>query len=108
MAIEDYYIDCTRKRPTYPTNDYGEPVKTYVDTQIQGYCNGKPSNTQIFMGGKWVIQSQTMFLTNDSEIQHDDLVVIGTDNFRVIGRPANGGNKGHHYEVLVERIDSID
>jgi hypothetical protein len=108
MAIEDFYVECTRKRPTHTINDYGETVKTYTDTTINGYYNGQPSNTQVFMGGKWVIQSQLTFLTDDSDIQHDDIVVIESDNFRVIGRRADGGNKGHHYEVLVERVDSID
>lgn len=108
MAIEDFYVACVRKRASYSQNDYGEPVKSYANTNINGYYNGQPSNNQVFMGGKWVVQTQLTFMTDDSDIQHDDIVVIGSDNFRVIGRRVDGGNKGHHYEVLIERVDSID
>lgn len=101
-------MSCVRKRPTYSENDYGKPTKSYSNTNILGYYNGKPSSTQVFIGGKWVTQSQLTFLTNDSEIQHGDIVVINSNNFRVIGPPADGGNKGHHYEVLIERVDKID
>lgn len=108
MAIEDFYIDCVRKRPTHTTNDYGEPTKSYTNTNIKGYYNGQPSSSQEFIGGKWIVRTQLTFLTDDSDIQHDDIVVIDSDNFRVIGRSANGGNKDHHYEVQIERIDNID
>lgn len=108
MAIEDFYVDCVRKRATFTTNEYGESVKSYNSTNIKGYYNGQPSNNQVFIGDKWVVQSQLTFLTDDSDIQHDDLVVIESENFRVIGRRADGGNKAHHYEVLIERVDDID
>lgn len=109
MAIEDYYKPCTRKRTSYTTNVYGEEVKSYTDTTINGYSSGQPSSVQVFQGGKWVTQSQITFLTDDSDIKHDDLVVLESgDTYRVIGKRANGGNQDHHYEVLIERVDNID
>lgn len=108
MAIEDFFKPLVRKRPTHGTNNKGEPTKTYTDTNIKGYYNGPPAGNAQFSAGKWSSKYQTKLLCDDSDIQHNDIVVIDSENWRVIGPRADGGNKTHHYEVLIERIDQVD
>ena len=108
MAIEDFYLDIVRKRPKHAVNNKGETVKTYTNTNIKGFYNGQPSSSQLFAGGKWATKYSTTLLTNDADIQHDDIVFINSENWRVVGFRANSGNKNHHYEVQIERLDQVD
>lgn len=108
MAIDDFYKACIRKRPTISQNDYGEPIKTFSNKTIYGYWEGASSNNQYSEGGRWAISTQLTFLTSESDIIRNDIIVLDSENFRIIGRNTDGGNKGHHYEVLLERVDNID
>jgi hypothetical protein len=106
MAIESFYKSMTWKQLTgTDVNDKYENDETYTTTTINGYI-GSRTDRQVFMAGKWTIQTQYKFYA-DQETNHGDIIIFESKNYRVIGQAQNTVNKAHHYKTYVERLDNI-
>jgi hypothetical protein len=106
LAIEDYYIDCTRKRPLFTANVRGRLVPTYAETLIRGY-KGSQIDNPIVVGDMVTIVTNYKFFCNDFDLKSNDLIEYEGEIYQVIGKPKNTANKNHHIKVMIQRIEGV-
>lgn len=104
--IEDFFVEMTRKTPTYSKNAQFEGVPSYSNTSINGYIGSRTDFEQM-INGKWTIKSQLKFYS-DTECVHGDEITFNSENYRVIGKMQNTIGLGHHYKGYVEHCTNID
>ena len=104
--IEDFFVEMTRKTPTYAKNAQYEGVPSYASTTINAYI-GSRSDQEQMMSGKWSIRSQQRFYS-DTLCLHGDEIVFDSETYRVIGKMQNTINIDHHYKGYVEHCTNID
>lgn len=107
MAIEDFYVSCTRKRPAGSTvNSKYEYQQSYADTTINGYL-GSRSNSESVVAGKLTVTTEYKFYCDDFSMLYGDIVLYETNYYRVISVPQNTVHKNHHMKVIVEKIEGV-
>jgi len=104
--IDDFYIECTRKRPTNTLNENNRAIKSYVDTTINGYV-GTRSIKNVLIAGQWTVKTQYKFYTSDWEIEFGDLIDYENLIYKVVSHPKNTAHKDNHMKVMLEEIDNI-
>ena len=114
---------CTIKRPydkdngVRKTNEFGEVVMTYTESQIIGIDiplridaisqRGKTGFNVEMQGGE-VYATFQMFMCPDVDIKENDSIFIGTREYQVIlVDELYGSNAVHHLELLARRIDNL-
>lgn len=106
MAIEDFYIEATRKTlNTSSKNDNYEYEKTYTESTINCYI-GSRSSYEKREGGKWVTRDQYKFYA-DTLCIYGDLIVYKNETYRLIADSQNTINLDHHYKSYVEKLENI-
>jgi hypothetical protein len=104
--IEDFYISCTRKRPTKTYDAKGEPVETLPSTAINGY-KGTQSFIRQVTAGKQLYKAQYKFFTDDFDIKFGDIVVYEGENYQVISDTENTAHLNHHALVYLEKFKNV-
>jgi len=107
MAIEDFYIESTRKTiNTNTKNSKYENVKGYTESSIMCYVGSRTAIEQ-FSQGKWTIKSQYKFFA-DTECSHGDIIVYKSENYRIVSDPQNTINADHHFKAFVEKMENVN
>lgn len=106
MAIENYYVSCSRLRPTETLNSRLVPVKTYASTTINGYL-GSGNDVNITIADKDTIETRYKFYCDDFSIDTGDLINYESNTYEVISEPKNTAHRNNHIKVLVRKIDKI-
>jgi hypothetical protein len=105
--IEDFYVELTRKTPTYSKNSRAENIKAYSSgTTINGYI-GSRVDIPLLEGGKRTIKTQYKFFS-DTECNFDDIIVYNNENYIVKSDMQNTIHANHHFKGYVEKFENID
>ena len=108
MSIEDFYIDCTRERPTYVLDqDTNRPNVTFTTTAIMGYLSNSQTDVAEIKTGKYTTTVQKYFYTDDFNIVRGDFINYENKRFEVIGVPKDTAHRGNHIKVLTQYIKDI-
>jgi len=107
--IEDYYIDCVRRRAIETKNTSGRAVKTYVNTGIKGYLGSLSgnSNNQTRVTNKETIQAKYKFFCDDFELMFGDYVIYENVTYKVNGNTRNTTHKQHHVKTELIVVDNV-
>ena len=106
MPMDDYYIDCVRKRKTQILNDNNRPISSYTSTTIKGYL-GSGSNNPVQIADKDTYETLRKFYTSDLTITINDFIKYDGKTYEIVGDPQNTANKNHHIKCMVRKIDDI-
>lgn len=106
MAIERFYISCTKKTPTTTLSDSNRPVKSYTESTIYGY-KGSQTDKLVTIAGKQTIETFYKFFTSDFDITSMDLIVYDDEIYEIVGDPKNTANRNHHIKVLIRKVENI-
>jgi hypothetical protein len=106
LAIDDYYIECTRKRPTFTPNVRGRLIPTYVETPILGYKGSQVDHATI-VGDMVTITTNYKFFCNDFDLKSNDLIEYEGEIYGIVGKPKNTANQNHHIKVMIQRVEGV-
>lgn len=104
--IEDYYIECVKKHPSYVDNGHGKPTITYSDTSINGYI-GHGNNIQVQAGGKVTIETRYNFYCDHYTWEIGDFILYENIWYEVLGVPQNTVHKNHHCKLTVKTVQGL-
>jgi hypothetical protein len=106
MAIERFYISCSRLRPTTTLNAYNRPIKTYTETSINGYL-GSSSDIVIKVADKETFEARSKFYCDDFDLESTDLIKYEGNTYEIIGEPRNTVHRSHHVRATVKMIGDV-
>lgn len=107
MAIESYFIDCIRKRPTKSTSTTGRVLyNSYVDTAIKGY-KGSQNDSTVIVADIATIQTTYNFYCNDFNLKSSDLILYESELYQVVGESKNTVHKNHHIKVKIQKVKEV-
>jgi hypothetical protein len=104
--IEDFYIQCTRKRPTKTYDAKAEPIETLQSTAINGYKCTQSFIRQV-TAGKQVYKAQYKFLTDDFDIKFGDIINYEGIDYQVVSDTENTSHLNHHALVYIEKFSNV-
>ena len=104
MAISDYYISCTRKRPTSTLNDNKRYVYSYIDTDINGKL-GRSRVQQIKVADKITSLITYNFYCDDLNILTGDIIFYESRNYEVLS--AKNTYNNHHMKCILQLIENV-
>ena len=110
MAIQDYYRTLTTQRKTLVNNGFGGQEETWADNiTIQGLINQASSNEILAAAQHQNIIDSKLFTDVDQDIKVDDRVrdsIDGNKIYRIVSVPKDTVNRGHHWKILLRRVDT--
>jgi len=106
VGIKRFYITCYKLTPTETLNDNLRPIKTYAESEINGYI-GSGSDNVIRVADKDTIESRYKFYCNDFDLSIGDLIKYEGDTYEVVSDPKNTVHKNHHIKAMVRKVDNI-
>lgn len=106
MAIERFYISCSRLRPTTTLNAYNRPIKTYNETLINGYL-GSSYEVVIKVAGKETSESRIKFYCDDFNLESTDLIKYEGNTYEIVGVPRNTVHRGNHVRAKVRIVSDV-
>lgn len=104
MAIENFYIECTIKRPT-EVIEYGRVTKTYTEIDINGY-KGSQTDTIGIVADKNTIISKYKFFS-DTPLIYGDILVYEDEQYELASDSKNTAHKNHHYKTYIRKVENI-
>lgn len=95
-----------RSSPTGSDDEWGVPAEALavVAADVPSLVQGRSSREQPLPTGVEIVDA-LIFLPIDSGVRPDDLLLHGSDWYRVVGTPIDGGGAAHHLEVSGRRVD---
>ena len=108
MAIDDYFIDCVKQRPTVILNENSTPSRSgTTNTTIRGYLETLERNAGLDFG-KYGNKGVMVFLSSHFDFKYGDFIIYKDTTYIVVSEPDNVGNVDHHCEVYVIRENYND
>lgn len=103
MAIEKFYIDCVRQRPTKVLKN-GRYENVFTPKSIKGYL-GSVSDSQQIIADKNTTKMINKFYCNDFELRIGDYIDYENSRYEVISQPRDCVHRGHHIKTNVQKIE---
>jgi len=98
-------VDIYRASPTGSEDSWGVPAETslLVAAAIPALVQPRAAGEQPMPSGIEITDA-LIVLPWGSDVRADDLIVLGSDSWRVVGDPLNAGGAGHHLEASGKRV----
>ena len=103
--ITDYYADLILKTLTVTTNEYGDIEKTYTESTFKGLINQATSTEKALFNQYPADTIYKLFCDTSTLITRTSIVSDGTNDYIVISVPKDTIGRGHHYKVMLQKID---
>jgi hypothetical protein len=104
MAIENFYVSCTLKRPT-ETTVYGRPSKTYAQSTINGYKGSQSDSLKVVADKDTYVSTYKFF--SDTALQYGDILVYEGEQYEVASDCKNTVHLNHHYRTTIRKIENV-
>lgn len=110
MAIEDYYRPLTVERSTLTPNGFGGFTDVWaVNGTIQGLINQASSQEILAAAQHQNVIDSKLFCDVGLDIKVDDRVrdsIEGQEVYRIVSVPKDTVNRGHHWKIMLQRVDT--